>query len=112
LLYRLKQIDIDGNFKYSNIIRIISKATTDITSYPNPFTSQVNLSISSSTNQQVTASLYDATGKKVSSEIKNLYAGSNSFALTGPYRLTTGMYYLEIKDINGELLARTKLVKN
>jgi hypothetical protein len=112
LLYRLKQIDIDANFKYSNIIRIAAKGTMDITSYPNPFTSQVNLSISSATNQQVSASLYDAAGKRVQSELKNIYAGSNSFAITGLDRLTKGMYYLEIKDINGELLARTKLIKD
>ena len=112
LLYRLKQIDIDRNFKYSNIIRIVTKGTTDITSYPNPFTSQVNLSISSTINQQVTTSLYDAAGKKIRSEIKNLYAGNNSFAITGLDKMTSGMYYLEIKDMNGELLARTKLIKD
>lgn len=112
LLYRLKQIDLDGNYKYSNIIRIATKGITGIMGYPNPFTAQLNMSLSSEINQQVTASLYDAAGKKVFSEIKSLYAGNNSFAITGLDRLTTGLYYLEIKDITGKLLASTKLIKD
>lgn len=112
LLYRLKQIDIDGNFKYSTIIRIISNATTDITSYPNPFNSLVNVSVSSTANQQVTISLYDAAGRNVQSQIKNLYTGNNSFSIAGLDRLTTGIYYLVIKDSNAEILARTKLLKD
>lgn len=112
LLYRLKQIDNDRNFKYSNIIRIRSNAATDITSYPNPFNSLVNVSVSSSANQQVTVSLYDAAGRRVQSEIKNLYTGNNSFSITGLDQLTTGIYYMEIKDSNAEILARTKLLKD
>lgn len=112
LLYRLKQIDFDRNFKYSNIIRIAAKGTTDITSYPNPFTSHVNVSISSSGNQQVTVSVYDAGGKRVRSEIKTLYAGNNSFCVTSLDRLTNGIYYLEIKNIALEILARAKLIKD
>ncbi len=113
LLYRLKQIDIDGNYKYSNIIRITTKNTkTDIQSYPNPFTSQVNVSISSPAYQQVVIAVYDAGGKTVRAETKYLFAGNNNFTITGLDKLTRAVYYLEVKDAAGEILGRSKLVKD
>jgi hypothetical protein len=113
LLYRLKQIDNDNNYKYSGIIRIAGKDTkTSLLSYPNPFTAQVNVSISSTANQQVSISIFDAVGKTVRSETKNLYTGNNSFTITGLDRLSRGIYYAEIKDFSGALLGRTQLLKD
>ncbi len=112
LLYRLKQIDIDANYKYSNIVRIAAKNTkTGILSYPNPFTTLVNVSINSSYNQPVEIILYDAGGKTVQAETKDLYAGSNNFTITGLDKLTKAVYYLEVKDASGEILGRCKLMK-
>lgn len=112
LLYRLKMNDADGNFKYSNIIRIVTANSVDITSYPNPFNSLVNLSISSPGNQQAIVKLYDVAGKMLLTETKNLFSGNNSFSVTGLEKFSKGIYFLEIKNINGELLARTRLMKD
>ena len=81
-------------------------------SYPSPFTSQVNVSISSDRNQQVVAVVYDALGKMVRSETKRLYTGENNFTLTGLDNLDHGIYYAVIKDESGNLLGRTQLLKN
>ncbi|MEI2738224.1 MAG: T9SS type A sorting domain-containing protein [Chitinophagaceae bacterium] len=112
LLYRLKQIDNSNNYKYSNIIRITTGTKTTMLSYPSPFTSQVNVSISSDRNQQVVAIVYDALGKMVRSETKRLYTGENNFTLTGLDNLGHGVYYAVIKDESGNLLGRTQLLKN
>jgi hypothetical protein len=112
LLYRLKQTDIDANYKYSNIIRIATKnSKLDLLSYPNPFTAQVNVSISSPSDQQVAVTLYDEGGKTVRTETKNLYTGSNNFTITGLDKLTRTVYYLEVKDAAGAILDHSKLVK-
>lgn len=112
LLYRLKQIDIDRNFKYSNIIRIAAGATTEFTSYPNPFSSQVNLSITTAKSQQVSITLFDATGKSIHTESRNLYSGNNSFGITGLDKLSKGIYFVVIKNSNAEILGRTTLLKD
>ena len=113
LLYRLKQIDLDNSFKYSNIIRINGKDTKiSMLSFPNPFKEQLNVSINSPVNQQVSASIIDITGKIVRSETKRLYAGSNSFSFLGVERLSRGVYYAEIREGSGNILGRTQLIKD
>ena len=113
LLYRLKQIDNDNNFKYSSIIRIAGRdIKTTMLSYPNPFSAQVNVSISSLANQQVSVNVFDGSGRTVRTETTNLYTGSNNFTITGLDKLTRGIYYAEIKDQSGGLLGRTQLLKN
>ncbi len=113
LLYRLKQIDIDGNYKYSNIIRIINgNIKTDILSYPNPFMTQINVTISTLSDQKVVITFYDAGGKKVRAETKNIYTGSNSFSISNLDKLSKAVYYLEVRNTAGELLGNSKLVKD
>jgi len=113
LLYRLKQIDNDNNYKYSSIIRITGKdIKTTMLSYPNPFSTQINVSINSPTNQQVSVNIFDVSGKTARTETKNIYSGNNNFTITGLDKLTRGIYYAEIKDQSGGLLGRTQLLKN
>ncbi|MEK7225602.1 MAG: T9SS type A sorting domain-containing protein, partial [Bacteroidota bacterium] len=112
LLYRLKQIDIDQNFKYSTIVRISSKNTVaDLLSYPNPFSSQVNLSISSALNQVVIINIYDAAGKTVRTETSKLFTGSNSINITALDKLSRGIYHIDVRDDAGIILGRSMLMK-
>lgn len=113
LLYRLKQIDTDNKFKYSTIVRISAKnITTDMLSYPNPFTSQVNININSSVNQPVAVILYGAVGQILRRETNKLYIGNNSIEMSNLDKLAAGIYYFEIKDETGLILGRNMLLKN
>ena len=112
LLYRLKQVDNDNNYKYSNIIRITTGTKSTMLSYPNPFTTQLNISISSPSNQQVSAIIYDVMGKTVRSETKKIFAGENNFSIASLDNLSRGIYYAEIKDQSGNMLGRTQLIKD
>lgn len=113
LLYRLKINEQDNRNKYSSIVRINSSDTkASISGYPNPFTTQVNISIGSLINQQVSVNIYEATGKTVKSELKNLYAGNNNFTINGLEELSRGIYFVEVKDSPGKSLGRTQLLKN
>lgn len=111
LLYRLKQIDIDRNFKYSSIIRIAAKGNIQLSSFPNPFTGQLNISVTDASAGQGAVLLYDATGRTVRTEIREFFSGNNSFSLQGLEKLSKGIYYLEIKDSNKETIGRTSLLK-
>jgi hypothetical protein len=81
-------------------------------SYPSPFTSQINLNLSSAASQLASAILTDAGGRIVRTEIKNLFPGNNSFSIADLDRLTPGIYFVEIKDPGGKILGRSKILKH
>jgi pectin methylesterase-like acyl-CoA thioesterase len=62
--YRLKMIDVDGSFKYSNVIVINTKFLSGITIYPNPVISSFLLSHDKAGKDAV-VEIYAADGKKV-----------------------------------------------
>ncbi len=90
--YRLKQIDFDGKFEYSNMVAVKSNFTAKITIYPNPFTVDVNISLSEVLKPNTKVFLYDVFGRK-----QNL-----TFTLNGntinckTTNLPTGSYVLKI----------------
>ncbi len=113
LLYRLKQIDLDGNYKYSSVVRIVNKDTkTDLVIYPNPVMSQVNISIYADRDQSMMTRISDATGKALRWENRTLYKGNNNFSIIGLDKLATGVYLLEIFDEDRKLVGLSRLIKN
>jgi hypothetical protein len=74
--YRLKQIDFDGTFEYSNIIEVTVEAPAIFSveqNYPNPFnpTTKIKFSIPAVTHRQaqsdiqVTLTVYDVLGEEI-----------------------------------------------
>jgi hypothetical protein len=72
--YRLKQNDYDGNYKYSQIksVNINSTEGGSIKVYPNPVINQVILDFSHASEKATPITVYDLTGKDVTSNIKTL----------------------------------------
>lgn len=68
-LFRLKQIDLDGAFKYTNNLEVtVEVPGTHFLSdaYPNPFNPQAQFSLVVPTEQNVRVELFDALGRSVS----------------------------------------------
>ena len=65
--YRLKQIDFDGTFSYSNIIQIRTVQTVGFYIYPNPAAN--SLTIFSDNTSNSTFNLYDVTGRLIFGQI-------------------------------------------
>ena len=65
MFYRLKQIDLDGNFKYSNVVRLrySDKNTANSIVYPNPTPGQVTLLVGDNTLVGTVAVVYDINGR-------------------------------------------------
>jgi|GEM_PF-2697560 len=85
--YRLKQIDFDGAFAYSNIVSVTHDEHTAISVYPNPVKDMLHISgIEISRIQQLT--IYDTKGRAVQTN-SNF---SQSLDLSD---LPSGMYILE-----------------
>jgi RHS repeat-associated protein len=104
MFYRLKQIDLDGNFKYSNIVRLryVDKNPIHSIVYPNPTPGQVTILVGDNKLLGTTAVLYDINGR-VLENIK-ISASSQAVDLS---RYTNGTYFIKLN--NKEVL---KIIKN
>lgn len=100
-LYRLKMIDNDGRFTYSNIIKLTNKPINQSTIFPNPIATTATLELGDRKLLNTVANIIDANGKIVKSIlIKNI------FEKLSMGDLPAGIYILRLK--NGEVI---KLIK-
>ena len=95
-LYRLKQVDLDGSYTYSNMINIINNSEFYQASvYPNPSTNLINIYINNPSGNSYII-IYDALGQLMTNqtltEIKEqkIAIDISSYA--------NGMYYISISD--------------
>jgi hypothetical protein len=101
LYYRLKQVDVDGNFTYTDIASV--NIGTDhpvfhiISTYPNPFSDHFSVSFYSPSGQSVTLAMYDVTGTLVNEETISVSEGMNIYNLANTTRLADGFYTMSIK---------------
>jgi hypothetical protein len=102
--YRLKQIDNDGRFAYSNTIEV--DVTSEITefalqqNYPNPFNPSTIINYSLSKEGNIKLTIYNSIGSKVTT-IVNEYkpAGNYSVQFNGG-NLASGIYLYRLESGN------------
>ncbi|WP_210489228.1 T9SS type A sorting domain-containing protein [Rufibacter aurantiacus] len=96
--YRLKQVDVDGEFEYSKVVSVAAsgnKATAQVAVSPNPFTKEVSISINSVEERIVQVELYDLNQKLIYHETATVTSGK--VTLTRDLsRLANGVYILRI----------------
>jgi hypothetical protein len=73
-LYRLRQVDIDAKFEYSNTVKILFSSKLNITVYPNPVVDKLKIQIPGSSLKWM-SSIYDASGKLVYQQM-NIASGT------------------------------------
>ena len=105
LYYRLKQIDNDGAFEYSNVIAIRkNKAALAIESvYPNPFGKDISILFNQGITDPLHVKIFDAKGNLVLNETyspfrKNLLISTESFS--------SGIYFLYVETGDRKLVER------
>lgn len=107
MYYRLKQIDFDGKFEYSDQIAVSNALNKDLISlFPNPVKNEVNLHITSQKDQLVNIKIIDLSGKEYYSErelLVNHGTGKLSFDVS---ELKQGIYLLTIGKDNEQQTLR------
>jgi hypothetical protein len=101
--YRLKQIDYDNKYSYSNIVNLRKSDSEEYSSssiislYPNPskVAEEIFIVIESETDQIVFAKVTDLIGKEVFATKINLLEGTNIYVLKSGV-LSEGAYFLNI----------------
>lgn len=95
--YRLKQKDIDGAFTYSSIVVIsINDNKNIVLFYPNPVTTEANVTITIKKAEQVQGKIINNAGRVVKQMRWNLNAGSTALQVDVK-GLASGIYWLELK---------------
>jgi hypothetical protein len=104
--YTISQTDFDGTEKKCGFVRVVECLSENTVSiYPNPLKSGEKLSIGVDTKSDLIVDVFDLRGKKAFSKI---LSGSDSKDIYP--NLTTGIYQVVIKSINGSIINTTKLV--
>jgi hypothetical protein len=95
--YRLKQVDIDGNFTYSPVVAVKPSYRNSTQVYPNPAHNSTTLQWETLSAHKGEAILYNAAGQPVQTRTLNLTAGINRITWNVA-TLPVGMYYFKIED--------------
>jgi len=103
--YRLKQVDLDGSFDFSDIKHHSLDNTTDlkIKAYPNPFTEAIQLNTS---DEFLSISIFDVKGQKV---MHQNYTPGEKIDLRA---LSNGTYQIKVvnqigEEIHSQLIFKT-----
>jgi len=103
LLYRLKQIDTDGSFEYSEIIKIDIGIPTNFElsqNYPNPFNPSTTISYSIPKSSNVKLTVYNSLGKEVAILI-NGYKQAGKYTVNfEALELSGGIYFYHLTTNN------------
>ncbi len=104
--YRLKQVDFDGSYKYSNYVSANIHSNMNFSlkqNYPNPFNPSTIISFTLASNSKVTLQLFDLLGRRVSTLIdQHMNAGEHLVNFKAS-NLGSGIYLykIEAKGDNG-----------
>jgi hypothetical protein len=94
--YRLKMVDLDGKFKYSNTVSVSSsKNNQALVIYSNPFSDQIRMKVNVSRAQDLIMTVSDMVGKTYINQSYHAQAGDN-FVNLQPNVSSGGMYILRI----------------
>jgi Secretion system C-terminal sorting domain len=110
--YRLKMIDNDGKFSYSNVIVFMGNQSGGVivsNVKPNPFTETINVNIVLQKQQPVTIQLVDIAGRVVLTSDVQGKEGTNDIRFKGLSKLSEGIYFIKI--ITADALLQQKVLK-
>lgn len=109
--YRLKQIDFDKSYSYSDIISVKRNGSHDIKVFPNPFSNQIIIEMDSDKNNVIdSVFIIDARGVQLKNLTTDTSETSNNILLNVK-DLSTGIYIMQINLSSSEIIRR-KIIKN
>ena len=113
-LYRLKQIDFDGTFEYSEEIEVevITPASFSLDqNYPNPFNPSTRIKYSVPESGNIRLSVYNTVGEEVA-VLVNGFSQAGSFDVTfDASNLSTGVYLYKLQSANSVQTKKMMLLK-
>jgi hypothetical protein len=98
LFYRLKQVDFNGKYTYSNIVRVTknTQVINGLSVFPNPYSTEFNVSFVSTIDGNASFEMMDVRGKLVASQNGAVTNGENSVSINGTADLKAGVYFIRV----------------
>lgn len=99
IYYRLKQIDLNGTYEYSQEIMVSKTVPSDFTlmqNFPNPFNPSTLINYSIPRNSFVMLKVYDSNGSEVATLVSENKVSGNYTVNFNASDLASGIYYYTI----------------
>ena len=111
IYYRIKLVDQDEKVTYSNIVAVRISRKPGVTVWPNPFQSDVTISVTTEKETTIDVNLIDVNGKLLKKTTQQVSRGISRITLRDLEKLPGGVYLVEITD---KMAGTTyqKLIKN
>ena len=108
--YRLKQIDFNGNYRYSDVIEVVRIPTEYnlAQNYPNPFNPSTIIKYSLSNQELVTLKIFDVLGKEVAILVSELKPAGDYEVTFNADQLVSGVYYYKLTA--GDFVSTKKMI--
>ena len=109
VFYKLKQVDIDGKFSFSNVVRLSTgNGNESFRIYPNPVVNNFTATFSAEKTGVASLLIRNVNGQTLLRKTVNILKGNNAISVQIP-EMIPGMYYVSI--VNDELNYNTKMQK-
>lgn len=111
--YRLKQVDLDGRYTYSNIlaVRLTSLSNVQMQVMPNPFAESLTVRFEATEDATAQMQIVNTQGQLVILQSTGVVKGNNSIQVLGLAKLAPGTYIARLYA-NGAVAATQKIIKN
>jgi hypothetical protein len=115
--YRLKQVDIDGNYTYSavKLVRLNSGSGSannlSVQVYPNPYMDNINVNFNSNVSGPVVIRIINSAGQVILSQQATIMQGNNNIQLNNLSAQIPGLYFVDAVS-NGKVIFTQKVLKN
>jgi sugar lactone lactonase YvrE len=114
--YRLKQIDYDGKFEYSNVVEATVGLTVDDyklgQNYPNPFNPNTTITFALKNTEHATVTVHNMLGQTVETLFNGIATGNEVYSLTFDAKnLSSGIYFYTLRSVSMNEVRKMSLMK-
>jgi hypothetical protein len=110
--YRLKQLDIDGGFKYSDVVEVKTNLRYKLLqNHPNPFNPTTTVSFSLPNATRANISIYNTLGQKVMEVANQEFDAGNHTIEINASQLSSGIYFYKLETLNFSKTMKMMLLK-
>ena len=111
LAYRLKQIDFDGSFEYSDVVYIVNPAPMDYAldqNFPNPFNPTTSINYGVPIKSNVVLKVYNTLGSEVVTLVNEEKPAGNYEVTWNAINIPSGVYFYRLQA--GDFVQTRKMI--